>query len=600
MDLKAQILERLDLESFYRQELPGLTNGRGDQALALCPFHEDTAPSLSINLKSGVFYCHGCGVKGDVFNFYQKRHGCDFKGALAGLAQFAGVEEPPQSRGKIVATYDYLDSNGKLVFQVCRIEPGKNGKKKDFSQRRPDGKGGFIWKMTGVKLILYRLPEVLKAKTVFVMEGEKDADNLAALGLAATTNAGGAGKWRKDYNPHFQGKDVVILPDNDDPGRAHAQDVARNLHGVAAGVKVVELPGLPGKDDVSDWFEAGGTVEQLKTLVEMAPEWQPQVRPQNPKIQTRKPEFPTIQFVTGRELQSIEFKEPAWIVQGILPEGLCLLSARPKKGKTWLALNISVAKASGGCALSDPELHIDQGKTLYLCLEDKLRRAQKRLTKIMGEGIQFPEDLILAESWPRLDKGGLEALQDFLKEHDDCKMVVVDSYVKIKPPRSKNVDPYDHDMQIGGALQALAQERRICLLLIYHNRKTESEDPLDDIIGSTGLSGAVDAALVLRRGRGQADGTLFITGRDVEEQELALKFHASDGLWELLGDAAEYAKSRERLNILARLREQGPQTPQEIAKSLSKKQVNIKALLWKMVKDGEVKSVDGKYEIIKK
>jgi hypothetical protein len=137
-------------------------------------------------------------------------------------------------------------------------------------------------------------------------------------------------------------------------------------------------------------------------------------------------------------------------------------------------------------------------------------------------------------------------------------------------------------------------------MLIYHNRKAEGEDPLDDIIGSTGLSGAVDAALILRRGRGQADATLFITGRDVEEQGLALKFHPKEGLWELLGDAAEYAKSQERLNIINLLREQGPKTPTEIAKILGKKSNTIKGLLFKMANDGEVKSVSGTYEIIKK
>jgi hypothetical protein len=337
-------------------------------------------------------------------------------------------------------------------------------------------------------------------------------------------------------------------------------------------------------------------IERPKTPEPLPPDW----RGKAEKPRAGKPKTQTIKFVTGRELQSTEFKDPAWIVPGILPEGLCLLSARPKKGKTWLALDISVAKSSGGCALGKSDLRLSQGKVLYLCREDKLRRAQKRLEKIM-EGALFPDEIILAETWPKLDRGGLEALQDFLKEHDDCKMVVIDSYVKIKPQRPKNVDPYDFDMAVAGDLQSLAQERQVCILLIYHNRKTESEDPLDDVIGSTGLTGAVDAVLVLRRGRGQADGNLFVTGRDVEEQELALKFHSGEGLWELMGEAAEYAKSQERIEIINFLREhqgQGPKAPKEIAEALEKKSNSIKALLWKMVKDNEVKSLGGKYEAI--
>jgi hypothetical protein len=276
-----------------------------------------------------------------------------------------------------------------------------------------------------------------------------------------------------------------------------------------------------------------------------------------------KPAPPTIQFVTGQELQSIEFKEPAWVVPGILPEGLCLLSARPKKGKTWFALNVSVAASTGGCSLGKSDLRVTQGKVLYLALEDKLRRTKKRLEIILGDA-PFPEDLILAENWPRLDKGGLEALQEFLKEHSDCRLVVVDSYSRIKPTRPKNSDPYDFDMAWGGILQSLAQERQVCLLLIYHNRKAESDDPLDDVIGSTGLTGAVDAVLILRRGRGKADGTLLVTGRDVEEQELALKFHPGEGLWELMGDVAEYGMSQERQEILSILRNLGPKTPAQV------------------------------------
>jgi hypothetical protein len=318
--------------------------------------------------------------------------------------------------------------------------------------------------------------------------------------------------------------------------------------------------------------------------------------PRDQVVTTPPKGVPSIRLVTGPELQAIEFKEPSWIVPGILPEGLCLLSARPKKGKTWWALNVSVARATGGYALGKPDLRLEQGKVLYLALEDKLRRAQKRLRNMLGDA-PFPEDLILAESWPRLDKGGLEALQDFLKEHNDCRLVVVDSYTKIKPPKPKNTEPYEHDMAVAGALQTLAQDHWICLLIIYHNRKAEAEDPLDEVIGSTGLTGAVDAVLILRRGRGQADGTLFVSGRDLEEQELALRFHPGEGLWELMGTAAECAISQQRGLILELLLQTEPQTPKEIAKMLGKPYENIKKTLSRMAIDGQLKSREGKYEI---
>jgi putative DNA primase/helicase len=189
----------------------------------------------------------------------------------------------------IIKTYDYQDPTGKMVYQVCRTDA------KEFPQRRPDPAqpGKWIWKMAGVTRYPYRLPQVLKADTVFVVEGEKDADNLAEQGLTGTTNPGGASKpgerqkWLPEFNQYFEGKSVVIFPDNDPPGTAHALDVARHLHGVAASVKVVELPNLPEKGDVSDWLNGGGTMEQLVALVEAAPEYD---QAQEPEAEIPAPE----------------------------------------------------------------------------------------------------------------------------------------------------------------------------------------------------------------------------------------------------------------------------------------------------------------------
>ncbi len=290
--LKAEILSRLDFRALYAKELGRLKNGRGDQAMARCPFHGDTTPSLSVNLQSGLWKCFGCEAGGDVFAFIQKKYGTDFRGALALLAQEAGVDfkgnGQRQRKGggkakrQIVQKYNYHDEEGNLIFQVCRTEP------RGFFQRRPDGNGGWINNLEGVVLVPYRLPELLKARRVFTTEGEKDADALVALGLTATCNPMGANKWRAEYNRYFSDKHVIILPDNDAPGRSHAQEVARNLHDVASSLRVVELSGLPDKGDVSDWLKAGGTREELLALVEAAPEWEPPTDeteksdPQNP------------------------------------------------------------------------------------------------------------------------------------------------------------------------------------------------------------------------------------------------------------------------------------------------------------------------------
>src|SRR5262249_26307930 len=177
----------------------------------------------------------------------------------------------------IIATYDYNDESGVLLFQVVRRAT------KDFRQRRPNGKGGWIWLLGNTRRVLYRLPEVggavASGRMVLVVEGEKDADNLRKLGFTATCNAGGDSKWRAEYNESLHDADVVIIEDNDDAGRAHVAQVASSLHCIAQRVRALDLdqawPECPAKGDISDWIEAGGTAEALSALVEALPEWTP-------------------------------------------------------------------------------------------------------------------------------------------------------------------------------------------------------------------------------------------------------------------------------------------------------------------------------------
>jgi hypothetical protein len=210
-----------------------------------------------------------CMTGRDAYLYYGKQTGVLNGGASSSNKK--GRNGKP--KGKIVNTYDYHDAVGNLIFQVCRMEP------KDFRQRRPDGNGDWIWNMAGIERVLYRLTDLKAAALVFIVEGEKSADRLRSLGVTATCSPGGAGKWKTQYNDPLKGKVVCIIGDNDPPGRGHAEDVARKLYGVAASIRVVELPGLPDKGDVFDWLDAGGTLEQLRSLVEATPDWDPATAP---------------------------------------------------------------------------------------------------------------------------------------------------------------------------------------------------------------------------------------------------------------------------------------------------------------------------------
>lgn len=230
-----------------------------------------TRGSMCIDLARGTWFDHEANAGGGVLDLVRSRRSTDTDGALAWLRERKHI--PPVSGLNITATYDYVDAKGSLAFQVCRLEP------KSFRQRRPDGAGGWVWKMAGVGRVIYRLPDVIAAvaakRTIFVVEGEKAADRLAALGLTATCSPGGANKWRREYGMPLAGSDVVILPDNDEPGRQHAASVAKALRTAqsrAARIRILALPDLPDKGDVADWIAAGGTATALTTLADEAPE----------------------------------------------------------------------------------------------------------------------------------------------------------------------------------------------------------------------------------------------------------------------------------------------------------------------------------------
>jgi putative DNA primase/helicase len=260
----------------------------GDRCMCLCPAHDDSRHSLSVRVGGEgkvLLHCFaGCSTERvlaavglkmrDLFPVRSAVEGrrvgasrAPAQGDAQGDAQGIARRDAQGGVGRIVATYDYCDAEGTLLYQVVRKEP------KSFYQRQPEAKGRWINHLQGVPRVLYRLGELIEAPAaapVFIVEGEKDADNLRRLGLVATTNAQGAGKWEAHFNSWLAGRRVCILPDNDDAGCKHAHAIALQLVGVAAEVKLLELPGVPPKGDVSDWLQAGGTVADLLARVEGA------------------------------------------------------------------------------------------------------------------------------------------------------------------------------------------------------------------------------------------------------------------------------------------------------------------------------------------
>lgn len=534
---------------------------------ALCPFHADhNRPNLRLNTNG--FRCLACGASG----------------SLTILAQRLGLSVDDPFEQRIEAAYDYRDEQGHLLFQVVRLHSPK-----DFRQRRPDRSGGWIWNLRGIRRVLYRLPELIAADPSavrFIVEGEKDADGLASAGLVGTTNPMGASRWRSEYNESLRGRRVVILPDNDPEGRRHADKVALSLHGTASEVRILALPGLPPKGDVTDWLEAGGTEEELLRLADQAPTW---------RLEANTSPRDDLATFTASELMAMEIAEPRWAVPEILPDGLSVLSGKPKMGKSWFALAIALAIASGGVALGS--VRVQGGHVLYLALEDTKRRLQDRLQKLLGMS-PAPETLTLATAWQRTDRGGLEAIEAWLASHPDARLVVIDSFKKIRPGRGRGASLYDEDYEAIEGLKAVADKFGVAILVIHHLRKLDAEDPVDTVSGTLGLTGAADGILVLMRQRGRADATLFITGRDVDEQELALSWDGQIAAWSIVGEAEDFRLSEERSQAIRVLRDADrPLSPSEAAPLLGKTPGATKKLLWTMAQDGQIVSSGGRYSI---
>lgn len=263
--------------------------------------------------------------------------GCETEDVLKALnLTMRDLFPQANKKGCVVARYDYVDEDHTLLYQVERLEP------KAFRQRRPDPRNpnGWIYDTEGVRLVLYRLPEVLKAvesnTQIWITEGEKDADALRELGLCATTSARGSNGWKDEYSQSLAGARVVILPDNDKPGQKYASTVAKSLLSLAAEVRILYLPNLPEKGDVSVWLGCGGSVARLNQLAVQA------------RVIHSIKDLSYIGKTLGTRLSDVVPEEVKWLWEGRIPYGkLTILDGDPGLGKSTLSLDLAARVSSG-------------------------------------------------------------------------------------------------------------------------------------------------------------------------------------------------------------------------------------------------------------
>ncbi|MGX1230602.1 AAA family ATPase [Bradyrhizobium barranii subsp. barranii] len=293
------------------------------------------------------------------------------------------------------------------------------------------------------------------------------------------------------------------------------------------------------------------------------------------------------------DIMARDYPAIKWVVPGYISEGFLVLAGRQKLGKTWLAIDMALAVATGGVAVGS--IDCEQGNVLYIDMENGPRRIQSRIKALYPDHRNLP-DLAKLE-WvteaPQLGAGLIEELEGWRTSVPNPRFVIIDVLQRIKPAGSMARNAYENDYSAWAPLQEWATRQGIAVLGLHHTKKGGADDPLEALSGSNGLSACADTTLVLDSG--QNGKTLYVRGRDVEEKETALLF--AGGAWSIIGEAAEVRRSDERAQIIAALQDHGePMTPAEIVAATGKPRVSIQRLLSKMAKAGEVHKVGkGRY-----
>ncbi|MDN3508972.1 MAG: AAA family ATPase [Candidatus Neptunochlamydia sp.] len=492
---------------------------------ACCPAHEDKTPSLSFSESpDGKILVH-------CFS------GCETEEICASLGMKITDLFPQRINGNqgnsSQINYDYLDEIGNTLFSKIRIEPGFDGKKKNFYWKRINESGEIVKNLTGCRKIIYRLPDVIRGicreEQIFLVEGEKDVDKLAEYGLIATT-APESLKWCEEYTKVLENADVVILYDMDKTGIERRGLLLQMLQGKVKRLRVIDLPGFEYQEahgkDISDWFTEGNTTKHLLEIVSRTPDFMPLSHKEK------------IRAVTMRDFLNMELPKREMLLNPFLPsQGLCLLYAKRGVGKTHVALGIAYAVASGGNFLNW-EVPCPK-KVLYIDGEMPAIAMQERLKRIsVTEDLEPPDPSFLRFITPDLQEGampnlstkeGREELEELIQDSD---LIIIDNISTLFRSGVENEAESWQSVQ-DWALELRRKGKSV--LFIHHAAKggqqrgtSKREDILDTVISLKHPEG-------YRSDQGAAfevnfEKTRHFAGEDAASFRVELK-EQEDGLW---------------------------------------------------------------------
>jgi hypothetical protein len=585
--------------------------------VACCPAHADREPSLSIGIgehEQVLLKCFaGCSLDAivqaigmtvaDLFPDSSATVSPDGQTSLSGTGHsplsLLDLAQDKRLPWQFLFNLGVMDNDHGSIEIAYHLPDGSLAPRHRIRTALVAKDGSHWSKGTGeiVPYGLERLAEARKAGYLVLVEGESDCwtlwyHHMPALGLPGAELAG------KLEEAMLAGIErLYVMQEPDAGGTAFVKHISRQLEtwhwqGKAS---IVTLHGAKDPNALHQQDVQAFQATFQQALAQAEPLLFFRSSPATTTEASTGQQTPTI--FSLQDLLSWELPPVRWAIPDILPEGLTLLAGKPKLGKSWLALSTALAIAAGGVALGTQP--VTRGEVLYLALEDNARRLQARSKQLLTSMTGVPEGIDFALAWPRLNEGGVDCLEVYLQAHPDVRLVVIDTWAKIAPrANNRSCSQYAGDYEALTPLKALADTYHVSILAVHHLRKMGSSDVLDEITGSIGITGAVDGTLILKRERGRQEATLFVTGRDVEqEQHLALSFDATTALWTLMGNAEEVGRTKERQEILDLLTEQLPDgmCPREIAEALDKNYHTTRSLLRKLEGTGDITHTNKKY-----
>lgn len=521
----------------------------------LCPFHREKTPSFSVDRKNNIFTCFGCGETGDVITFASKMKEVEPLEAAKLLAEMFHIDVDDCPKRTSIKDYlkacirdadktDYFQKRGLTKETVKKYYLGYDAKRNAivlpysselrYYQTRSISDKKF-YKPTneeaGAEPLFNRKALWGTSKEpVFIVESPLCALSIMQCGGVSVSlcGVGGANKLVKEVKAKKPNAPLVLCLDNDDPGQKASASLEKELQTAKVPYIVFNVAG--SKKDPNELLMS--SPEELKAGVLAA------------KREVRKVYKRGVASIAASDLQTAKIDPPEWLIPDVLPQGLAILCASSKVGKSWMAMQMCLAISRGKEFL---DYASNQAGCLYLALEDGIFRLKDRLNKVLDGG-KAPSNFYLSIKANGLDGGLLQQIDEEFEEHPDIKLIIIDTLQKVRGSAKKDEIAYATDYRELGALKEYADNKRICIFLIHHLRKMADENDVFNMIsGSNGIMGVCDTIFIIyKKKRQDENAVLFMTGRDIRQQDVVVHFDETKYRWEMVGTAEEEERKRKK------------------------------------------------------